>query len=107
MLLGANSGWAVYRRRFLLARGTAAGEVTLLMIVLATAQYPHLTVNDMTYQDAAASHAMLKVILIVFAVALSSRFGFKGDESGRGCDRINSQWLIDSGSNCAVKCLAV
>jgi hypothetical protein len=94
-------------RSFVLARGTVTGEVTLLLIDWATGQYPHLTVNDITYQDAAASHAMLKVILIVFAVALTSRFGFKGDGSGRRCDRINSQWLIDSGSNCAVKCLAV
>jgi hypothetical protein len=81
--------------------------VTLLLIDWATGQYPHLTVNDMSYQDAEASHAILKVILIVFAVALSSHVGFKGDESGRGGDRINSQRLIDSGSNCAVKCLAV
>lgn len=68
LALAAISGWAVYTRRFLLARGTAAAEVALLLIGWASAQYPYLIVDDMTYKQAAASHAMLKVFLIVFAI---------------------------------------
>ena len=68
VILASISGWAVYTRRFMLARLTAAAEVALLLIGWATAQYPYLIVNDLTYHEAAASDAMLKVFLIVFGI---------------------------------------
>lgn len=62
------SGWAVYARRFRLARLTAAGEVALLLAGWAWAQYPYLIVPDLTFQEAAATPAMQRAALIVFAV---------------------------------------
>jgi cytochrome d ubiquinol oxidase subunit II len=62
------SGWAVYRRRFLLARAVAVAEVGFLLIGWALAQYPYLVVPDLTYENAAASPAMMRAALIVFGI---------------------------------------
>ena len=62
------SGWAVYRRRFLLARTVAVAEVGLLLVGWALAQYPYLVVPDLTYENAAASPAMMRAALIVFGI---------------------------------------
>ncbi len=66
--LAVLSGWAVWTRRYRLARIAAAAEVALLIAGWALAQYPYLVVPDLTYENAAASEAMLKVSLIVFGI---------------------------------------
>ena len=68
MALAVLSGWAVWTRRYRLARIAAAAEVALLIVGWALAQYPYLVVPDLTYENAAASDAMLKVSLIVFGI---------------------------------------
>jgi len=65
--LAALSGWAVWHRRFRLARLAAAAEVATLLSGWALAQYPYLVVPDLTYAESAASPAMLRATLIVFA----------------------------------------
>jgi cytochrome d ubiquinol oxidase subunit II len=62
------SGWAVYIRRYRLARVAAAGEVAVLLAGWAWAQYPYLVVPDLTFQDAAATPAMLRAALVVFGL---------------------------------------
>jgi cytochrome d ubiquinol oxidase subunit II len=62
------SGWAVHARRYRLARVAAAAEVVLLLTGWALAQYPYLVVPDLTFQDAAASPAMMRAALVVFGI---------------------------------------
>ena len=62
------SGWAVFTRRYRLARIAAAAEVALLLVGWALAQYPYLVVPDLTFENAAASPAMLRATLIVFGI---------------------------------------
>jgi cytochrome d ubiquinol oxidase subunit II len=62
------SGWAVYQRRYLLARTLAIAEVALLLVGWALAQYPYLVVPDLTFANAAASPAMMRAALIVFGI---------------------------------------
>jgi cytochrome d ubiquinol oxidase subunit II len=62
------SGGAVYRRHFLLARAAAVVEVGLLLLGWALAQYPYLVVPDLTFENAAASPAMMRAALIVFGI---------------------------------------
>ncbi|HQY31410.1 MAG TPA: cytochrome d ubiquinol oxidase subunit II [Thermomicrobiales bacterium] len=66
--LAVLSGWAVWNRHYPLARVSAAAEVIVLIVGWALAQYPYLVVPDLTYQNAAASDAMLKVSLIAFGI---------------------------------------
>ena len=62
------SGWAVANRRYRLARAAAAAEVALLLVGWALAQYPYLVVPDLTFENAAASPAMMRAALIVFTI---------------------------------------
>ena len=62
------SGWAVFARRYWLARVAAAAEVALLLAGWALAQYPYLVVPDLTFENAAASPAMMRAALIVFGI---------------------------------------
>jgi cytochrome d ubiquinol oxidase subunit II len=66
--LAALGGWSVWARHFRLARIAAIAEVIVLIGGWALAQYPYLVVPDLTYQNAAASDAMLRVSLITFGV---------------------------------------
>ncbi|HVL26491.1 MAG TPA: cytochrome d ubiquinol oxidase subunit II [Thermomicrobiales bacterium] len=66
IVTGLVTFWAVWTRRYRLARVTAVIEVTVLLAGWALAQYPYLIVPDLTYGEAAASHAMLKTTLIVY-----------------------------------------
>lgn len=66
--LAVLSGWAVYARRYLLARALAIVEVALLLVGWALAQYPYLVPPDLTFENAAASPAMMRAALIVFAI---------------------------------------
>ena len=62
------SGWAVFTRRYRLARVAAAAEVALLLAGWALAQYPYLVVPELTFENAAASPAMMRAALIVFGI---------------------------------------
>ncbi|MGH2617875.1 MAG: cytochrome d ubiquinol oxidase subunit II [Thermomicrobiales bacterium] len=62
------SGWAVWQRRYRLARTAAIVEVALLLIGWALAQYPYLVVPDLTFENSAASPAMLRAALVVFGI---------------------------------------
>jgi cytochrome d ubiquinol oxidase subunit II len=66
--LGFVSGWAVYRRRYRMARTAAAAEVGVLLVGWALAQYPYLVVPDLTFENAAATPAMMRAALIVFGI---------------------------------------
>ena len=68
VLLAVISGWAVWSRRFALARMAAAAEVAVLIGGWALAQYPYLVVPDLTYTNAAASNPMLRASLAIFAI---------------------------------------
>lgn len=67
-LLAVLSGWAVWTRRYGLARAAAVSEVAVVIGGWALAQYPYLVVPDLTYENTAASEAMLRVSLIVFGI---------------------------------------
>jgi cytochrome d ubiquinol oxidase subunit II len=66
--LAVLSGWAVWSRRYTLARAAAVAEVVVLIAGWAMAQYPYLVVPDLTYENTAASDAMLRASLIVFGI---------------------------------------
>lgn len=68
VVLGLVTLGAVWTRRFHIARYTAVAEVAVLLGGWALAQYPYLVVPDLTYENAAASNAMLKVNLIVYGI---------------------------------------
>lgn len=68
VFLALLSGWAVWTRRFRLARGSAVGEVALLLTGWALAQYPFLVVPDLTVTNAASSPAMMRASLVVFGL---------------------------------------
>lgn len=58
--------WAVWSRHYRLARIAAVAEVSVLLAGWALAQYPYLIVPDVTFDDAAASDAMMRASLIVY-----------------------------------------
>jgi cytochrome d ubiquinol oxidase subunit II len=66
IVTGLATLYAVWTRHFVIARATAVVEVAVLLIGWALAQYPYLIVPDLTYSNAAASDAMLKVALITY-----------------------------------------
>jgi cytochrome bd ubiquinol oxidase subunit II len=68
LALALLSGWAVWRRRYLLARGFAAAEVAVLLVGWALAQYPYLVVPDLTFAADAAPAATLRVALVVYVL---------------------------------------
>lgn len=57
------SGWALWRRRFPLARSAAIGQVSLLLLGWGLAQYPYLIYPDVTIHDAAAPQATLQFVI--------------------------------------------
>lgn len=59
---------AVWNRHYVIARVTAVINVVVLLAGWALAQYPYLLVPDITYKEAAASDAMLKAALVVYAI---------------------------------------
>ncbi|MEP6689668.1 MAG: cytochrome d ubiquinol oxidase subunit II [Gemmatimonadaceae bacterium] len=66
----AMSGWALWSRRFQLARLAAPAVVALVLGGWALAQYPYLIPNRWTIADAAAPPITIELVLI--AVALGS-----------------------------------
>lgn len=60
----AASAWAVFGRRFVLARVFAAGEIVLLLLGWGLAQRPYLVYPDITFQKAAAPSATIAFVLV-------------------------------------------
>lgn len=59
------SGWAVKRRRYQIARVTAAIAVAVMLAGWSLAQYPYLVVPDLDFDTSAAPDATLKMLLVV------------------------------------------
>lgn len=59
--------WALWRRRYRLARVAAAGQVSLILWGWALAQYPYLIPPDLTIRAAAAPRVTL--VLVLWALA--------------------------------------
>ncbi len=59
--------WALWRRRFRLARVTAAAQVTFILWGWALAQYPYLIPPGLTIEDAAAPAVTLRLTLFALA----------------------------------------
>jgi cytochrome d ubiquinol oxidase subunit II len=68
MLVGAATLYAVWTRHYRIARIAAIVEVAVLLFGWALAQYPYLVVPDLTFENAAASDAMLKVALVTYGI---------------------------------------
>src|SRR5262249_33695793 len=68
LALAALSGSAGWRARFLLARGFGAGEVAVLLVGWALAQYPYLVVPDLTFAADAAPPATLRAALAIYVL---------------------------------------
>jgi cytochrome d ubiquinol oxidase subunit II len=64
--------WAVLSRRYVLARVTAAGEVTMLLWGWAAAQWPYIIYPDLTLSESAAPDPTLRFVLLTapFGMAL-------------------------------------
>lgn len=75
MVLGAASPWALWHRRFRLARLAAAGEVSAIIVGWALAQRPYIIYPDVTVSNSAASRGMILFTLwtLPFAAALLVR----------------------------------
>ena len=59
--------WALWTRRFYLARALAAAQVTLILAGWGAAQYPYLVEPNITIQAAAAPQITLRLLLIALA----------------------------------------
>ena len=87
--LAAGALFALWRRRFHLARRAAIGQVTFILGGWSVAQYPYLIVPDVTLQNSAAPAATLRLLIMALCLGavllLPSLFFlfriFKGDES--------------------------
>jgi cytochrome d ubiquinol oxidase subunit II len=60
--------WALYRRRFALARLAAAAQTALIVLGWAASQYPYLVVPDLTLDGAAANPRTQHLVLVALAV---------------------------------------
>jgi cytochrome d ubiquinol oxidase subunit II len=80
----------LWTRQYRLARVCAAGQVTLILIGCALAQYPHLVEPDITITSAAAPRITLQLLLGALAVGALFLFPsyyylfrvFKGERAG-------------------------
>ncbi len=68
VLLGLVTLTSVWKRHYRIARMSAFAEVVVMLSGWALAQYPYLVVSDLTYENAAASDAMLKVSLVTYGI---------------------------------------
>ncbi len=60
----AGSAWSVFTRRFLLSRMFAAGEIALLLMGWASAQYPYFVYPDIEFAKVAAPRATLQFVVL-------------------------------------------
>lgn len=71
--------WALWRRRFQLARLLAVAQVTLIITGWGAAQYPYLVIPDLTFANTAAPDSVLLPVLgalIVGTLVLIPSFGY-------------------------------
>jgi cytochrome bd ubiquinol oxidase subunit II len=66
--------WALYRRRFALARFAAAAQTALILLGWAASQYPYLMVPDLTITGAAANARTQHLILTSLAIGSALLF---------------------------------
>jgi cytochrome d ubiquinol oxidase subunit II len=66
----AGSAWSVFTRRYRLSRLFAAGEITLLLLGWAVAQYPYLVYPDIPFAEAAAPDATLKFVILTLPLGM-------------------------------------
>jgi len=71
VLLAPASAAALWRRRFVWARLFAAGQVVLLLVGWALAQWPYVVYPDLTLAASAAPSATLRLLLIVTAIGMA------------------------------------
>ena len=64
----AASRWSVFRRRYWLSRLFAAGEIMLLLLGWAVAQYPYLAYPDMRLDELAAPTATVRFFVLSLPV---------------------------------------
>jgi cytochrome d ubiquinol oxidase subunit II len=64
----AASAWAVFGRRYKLARVFAAGEIVLLLLGWGLAQYPYLAYPSMKIADVAGPAATIRLLLLSLPV---------------------------------------
>jgi len=62
-IFATSAFYALWTRRYRLARVCAAGQVTLILLGWAFAQYPHLVEPDITINSAAAPQITLQLLL--------------------------------------------
>jgi cytochrome bd ubiquinol oxidase subunit II len=62
----AGSAWSVFTHRFKLSRLFAAGEIVLLLLGWAVAQYPYLVYPGIPFAEAAAPQATLQFVVLTF-----------------------------------------
>lgn len=76
--LAAVSGWAVWSRRYRLARATAVAEVVILLWGWAFAQWPYIVFPDLTVYNSAAPVGTIRFMLnslpVGFAILIPSLF---------------------------------
>lgn len=59
--------WALWRRRFRIARFASAAQVTLILLGWAASQYPYLVVPDLTLVSASANARTQRLLIIALA----------------------------------------
>jgi cytochrome d ubiquinol oxidase subunit II len=65
------SAWAVFTRRYTLARVFAAGEIALLLLGWAAAQYPFLVYPDLRLSDAAGPVTTIRFLVIAAVTGMA------------------------------------
>ena len=69
-LLGLAAIFALYRRRYRLARPLAVSQVALIVLGLGFAQWPHVIAPDITFARALAPESVVAPMLIALAIGL-------------------------------------
>lgn len=66
---GTAALWALWQRRFVVARVAAVGTVVAVLVGWATAQYPWVLVDAAEIDDVAGARATLWALVVVFGIA--------------------------------------
>jgi len=64
----ATAIWALWRRRYALARRTAIAQVALVVIGWGLAQFPYIVTPDLTFEAAAAPVSVLRAVSLVLGL---------------------------------------
>ena len=66
--------WALWRRRYGLARALAIAQATLILWGWGAAQFPYLVYPDLTIEGTAASERVLRILLVALAAGAALLF---------------------------------